>query len=755
MVSTFETAANDAPRLAESGVQAHRPVSADFLNTKVKPPAADAPRIAMDDVERFINRELSWLSFNRRVVDEASNPRHPLLERLRFVAISGNNLDEFYTVRVAGLRELASAGVTKPSIDGRTPAEQLRAIDIDCRSLMETAQQCWEDLRPMLEEEGIALVDPRMLSVEDRAWLDEAFMSGVFPVLSPLAIDPAHPFPFVPSKSLAMALHLRRKGDDAEDLSALTIIPSQIDRFTRLPEPEGSNRVRFVALEDMIGLFLDRIFPGYEVIGKGVFRVLRDSDIEIEEEAEDLVREFETALKRRRRGEVIRLKVSTDTPPALSAWIGRELGVGPEDIVSVSGMVGVADLEKMIVEDKPHLRWKPYTPRQPERLKDFNNDIFAAIRSKEILLHHPYETFDSVVQFLRQAARDPDVLAIKQTLYRTSSQSPIVEALCEAAELGKQVTALVELKARFDEAANIVQARQLERAGAQVVYGFIDWKTHAKMSVVVRREQGKLVTYTHFGTGNYHPITAKFYTDLSYFSADPTLARDAGRIFNFVTGYAEPRDLEKVAVAPLTLKSTILRHLEEEADHARAGRPAQVWIKVNSIIEEEVVDALYSASQAGVKIDMIVRGICGVRPGVPGLSENIRVKSVIGRFLEHSRIMCFGAGGGLPGEQAKIYISSADLMGRNLNRRVETLCPIENKTVRRQILNQIMAANLRDEANSWILQADGSYIHGNHAMRDGEDPFDCHEFFMRYPSLSGRGRAGTGDVPNLIEPKDV
>ena len=746
MVSTFETSdqamssANEAQRLC-----------ADFLNTKPMAPAAGTPQIAIDDTERFINRELSWLSFNQRVVEEAGNPRHPLLERLRFVAISGSNLDEFYTVRVAGLRELASAGVTKPSVDGLTPADQLKAIDRDCRILMDAGQKRWEDLRPQLAEQGISLVDPKLLSVEDRNWLDNKFMSGVFPVLSPLAIDPAHPFPFVPSKSLAMALHLRRRGHDSE-LSALTIIPSQIDRFTRLPEPEGSTQVRFVALEDMISLFLDRIFPGYEVVGKGLFRVLRDSDIEIEEEAEDLVREFETALKRRRRGEVIRLKVSADTPVALRKWIGRELRVGPDDIVEVTGIVGVADLDKLIVDDKPQLRWSPYTPRQPERLKDFDNDIFAAIRNKDFLLHHPYETFDSVVQFLRQAARDPNVLAIKQTLYRTSSQSPIVEALCEAAELGKQVTAVVELKARFDEAANIVQARQLERAGAQVVYGFIEWKTHAKMSSVVRREDGKLVTYTHFGTGNYHPITAKLYTDLSYFTADKTLGRDAGRIFNFVTGYAEPRDLEKVAVSPMTLKSTLLSHVDQEIEHARAGRPAQIWAKINSLVESDVIDALYRASEEGVKIDLIVRGICGLRPGVPGLSENIRVKSVIGRFLEHSRIACFGAGGGLPSDNAKVYISSADWMDRNLNRRVETLCPVENKTVRRQILNQVMAANLRDEANSWILRANGTYARGEYSE---EAPFDCHEFFMRYPSLSGRGRVGTDDVPNLIEDRTL
>jgi len=721
------------------------PSRADFLNTRPGPPA-DLD-FTMERPDRFINRELSWLAFNDRVLREADDRRHPLLERLRFVAISGSNLDEFYTVRAAGLRELVNAGVTRTSADGLTPAQQLEQINATCQTLMQEQQTRWFTLREEMEGQGIVLVSKDDLTADEREWLDAKFMDDVFPVLSPLAIDPAHPFPFVPSKALSLALQLVQRGGDAE-IDALLIVPPQIARFTRLPEGReatgGATGIRFVALEDMIALSLDRIFPGYDVLGSGLFRVLRDSDMEIEEEAEDLVREFETALKRRRRGEVIRLKMGSDTPDTLRDWISRELGVRDSEVTYVDGVVGVADLEQLIVDDYPDLRWRSYTPRRPERLGDFGNDCFAAIKHKDFLLHHPYETFDVVVEYLRQAARDPNVLAIKQTLYRTSAQSPIVEALCEAAELGKQVTALVELKARFDEAANIVQARQLERAGAQVVYGFIDWKTHAKMSSVVRREDGKLVTYTHYGTGNYHPITAKFYTDLSFFTADKTLARDAGRVFNYVTGYAEPRDLEKVSISPIGMKSRILALLAEEVGHARAGRPAQVWAKLNSLMEVEIIDALYAASRAGVRIDLIIRGICGVRPGVAGLSENIRVKSIVGRYLEHSRIVCFGRGEGLPGDNASVFISSADWMDRNLNRRVETLCPIENPTVKRQILQQVMAANLRDEANTWVMNGDGTYTH-----EEDEGGFDCHEFFMKYPSISGRGRAGSADAPLL------
>jgi len=746
---TYEALIADDAAEEGDGQRPPVPSRADFLNTRAGTPAP--LDFSMESPDRFINRELSWLSFNDRVLREADDRRHPLLERLRFVAISGSNLDEFYTVRVAGLRELVNAGVTRTSVDGLTPAQQLDRINADCNALMQGQQKRWSGLRREMEAEGIVLVSKGDLTADDRAWLDEKFMDDVFPVLSPLAIDPAHPFPFVPSKALSLALQLVQRGGDAE-IDALLIVPPQIARFTRLPEPKTDDGergpIRFVALEDMIALSLDRIFPGYDVLGSGLFRVLRDSDMEIEEEAEDLVREFETALKRRRRGEVIRLKMGSDTPETLRDWICRELNVQDSEVTYADGVVGVSDLDQMIVDDLPHLRWRNYTPRAPERLADFDNDCFAAIRHKDFLLHHPYETFDVVVEYLRQAARDPNVLAIKQTLYRTSAQSPIVEALCEAAELGKQVTALVELKARFDEAANIVQARQLERAGAQVVYGFIDWKTHAKMSSVVRREGGKLVTYTHYGTGNYHPITAKFYTDLSFFTADKTLARDAGRVFNYVTGYAEPRDLEKVSISPKGMKSRILALLEEESQHAREGRPAQVWAKLNSLMETEIIDALYRASQAGVRIDLIIRGICGVRPGVAGLSDNIRVKSVVGRYLEHSRIVCFGRGEGLPGDNASVFISSADWMDRNLNRRVETLCPIENPTVKRQILQQVMAANLRDEANTWVMNGDGSYVHedGKNGAASG---FDCHEFFMKYPSISGRGRAGYDDAPLL------
>ncbi len=721
---------------------------ADFLTA---PPAdpVELPEADVTGPQRFFNRELSWLAFNWRVLEEAENPRVPLLERVRFVSISAGNLDEFYTVRVAGLRELAQEGNLTPSDDGHTPAEQLRLINADARRLMQRQQMVWNKLMGEMEAEGISVVTAKKLRAAEKKHLEEVFLTKVFPVLSPLAIDPAHPFPFIPNEGIALAVQLER-AKDGRVLQSLLPIPNQIDRFIRLPSSNGS--ARFLPLEELLLMHIGALFPGYELKGQCAFRVLRDSDLEVEEEAEDLVREFETALKRRRRGEVVRLQISDGAPSELKDVIVEELHVTPDEIVDVRGMVGLVGLKELVVDERPEHLWRSFTPRVPERVQDHDGDMFAAIRQKDMLLHHPYETFDMVIRFLAQAARDPNVIAIKQTLYRTSAESPIVSALCEAAENGKSVTALVELKARFDEAANIRQSRKLERSGAHVIYGFINYKTHAKISTVVRKEGDRLVTYTHYGTGNYHPITARIYTDLSLFTCDDALGRDATKVFNYVGGYAEPEGLENLAISPLTMKSTIIDRLKAEAEFARAGKPAMVWAKMNSLIEPDVIDALYEASQAGVKIDLVIRGICGVRPGVKGLSENIRVKSVVGRFLEHPRIVCFGNGYGLPAKKARVFISSADWMGRNLNRRVETLVECKNATVKAQIVGQIMAANLADVAQSWVLQADGTYLRPD--LSQIENPFSCHRFFMENPSLSGRGSAGAKDVPELTHSQD-
>jgi polyphosphate kinase len=689
---------------------------------------------------RYFNRELSWLNFNDRVLTLASDRDLPLHERMNFLSISATNLDEFLNVRFSGLVGQYKSGVSELSLDGKTPFEQVQDTNTQISSLVDTQYTIWNELSAELQDANINILKLNQISQKQKILLKEYFFENIIPVLSPIAIDPAHPFPFIPNLGLTMAfvMNAATKKNKDGDLYVVLPIPPTIDRFIFVNEVEKQKT--FITVEDLIELFSEELFPNKKIIDITKFRILRDTEIEIQEESEDLVVFYEEALQRRKRGEVIYVEIENQTSNLLFEFIKNEMQVEEYFVKEINGILGLESVRELTkVNPSSTYSYKKFSPRFPERIREHNGNCFAAIKQKDIIVHHPYESFDVVVQFLSQAARDPDVLTIKQTLYRTSDNSPIVRALIDAAQSGKVVTAVIELKARFDEEANIKFARDMERAGVHVIFGFLELKTHAKATLIVRKEEGKLVTYTHLGTGNYHPVNAKIYTDLSFFTADQNIARDINQLFNYVTGYVEPGIMTNISMSPFNLHTTITNEILNEIKIAESGGNANIWLKMNSLIDKNIIDMLYKASAAGVKITLVVRGICCLVPGLKGLSENIVVKSIVGRFLEHSRIYCFGNGECMPSDTANVYISSADLMPRNLYRRVEFLAKIENKTVHRQILDQIMLANIKDTENSWTLLSDGNSI--RQKENDNSNRFDAHDYFINNPSLSGRGKS--------------
>ena len=677
----------------------------------------------------FINRELSWLEFNRRVLEEAQDARHPLLERAKFLSIFSTNLDEFFMIRVAGLKQQVAAGARGASPDGMTPAEQLAAIRRTVLPLMEIHRQAWlDDIQPKLRAHGIHILDYAELSDAQRAALAATFEREVFPVLTPLAFDPSHPFPHISNLSLNLAVVI--KDPEEGELFARVKVPAVLSRLVPVPGNGGpesvppERRYSFVWLEQVIAANVGALFPGEQVIETYTFRVTRNADVEIqEEEAADLLRTIEQGVRRRRFGAVVRLMVQHDMPQRIRDLLLANLKLTPDDLYEGRGPLGLADLMALTKLDRPDLKDPPFYPSPPPALRNARSgpEIFAALRQQDILLHHPFDSFQPLVDLIEAAAEDPDVLAIKQTLYRVGSNSPIVKALMHARDQDKQVTVLVELKARFDEENNIIWARQLERAGVHVVYGLVGLKTHAKIALVVRREQDGLRRYVHLGTGNYNATTARIYTDLGLLTSRDDIAADASDLFNRLTGYSRQRAFRKLLVAPVNMRESLAALIEREIEHARHGRGGHLIIKCNAVVDPRMTRLLYTASQAGVRCDLIVRGVCCLRPGVPGLSENISVRSIVGRFLEHSRVYYFDNGG-----EPQVFLGSADLMNRNLDRRIETLFPIEDQALIAQIYG-LLQVYLADNSRARILLPDGCYVRAHPA--EGEAPLDSQAFF--------------------------